>query len=141
MANTDTLDGQAAPGANTPAPAGNPSGGEKDGFWYVTIPDGKDHGVTDDGVGGEHPYEQPLDPNSLDANGKPKKDQPKYKVKDGEETGYNPAAAWVQPNGGKAEVIITPGRVVLVNIRSQRIAHKLQEGQLVRCDKNGKILS
>lgn len=125
---------------NTIAPVKN--GGTADGFWFVTVPAGKEIVVTDDGTGGEHPFEQPADSNSWGADGKPQTGKSKYKVdKDGNETGYNPAAAWVQSAGGKAEVVITPGRAVLVNIKAQRIAHKLQMGELVRCDKDCNIQS
>lgn len=113
---------------DTQAPVKATAGGD---YGFVTIPKGKQIAVTDDGIGGEHPYEQPNDPNSLAADG-----DPKGPTSDK----YNPAAAWVQSNGGHAEVVIVPGRSVLVNLRSVRIAHKLQTGELVRCDQAGKAL-
>lgn len=100
-------------------------------YGYVTIAEGKEIAVTDDGIGGEHPYDQPNDPHTLDSAGKPK----------GKTTDkYIPAQAWVQPNGDHAEVVITPGRVVLANLRSIRIAHKLATGELVRVGQDGKAL-
>lgn len=131
MANTDSLQSepQVLP-TTTPitTSAAIKAGGD---YGFVMVAEGKEIAVTDDGIGGDHPYDQPNDPNSLDSDGKAK----------GPTTDkYNPARAWVQPNGGHAEVVITPGRVMLVHLRAQRIAHKLATGELVRVGQDGKSL-
>ena len=82
-----------------------------------------------------HPLMQPNDPNSLNEQGQPTK-----KVSDD----YKPQLAWAQPVGEAPyaynEIVICPGRVVLVYGGNERIKDKLTTSELVRCEQNGKLI-